>query len=124
LVALYDYWNDHLRREYVIAKGELDPNESDPKIVLEQLRTHASHDLWGDLRHFRNSIVHAQGIAISEVRQCKLIRWFQPGDAIAITPQHMRAVLLAILKFRNDLFVEQFPKHYIRVPRGTDGVET
>lgn len=116
LVALYDFWNEYLPREYVIAKGELDPKESDNTVVLKQLRAHASHDLWGDLWHFRTSIVHHQGIAISKVQNCKLVHWFQPGDPIAITPPHMRTVLLAVLKFRNDLFAEQFPKHYIRVP--------
>ena len=116
LVALYDFWNDYLRREYVIAKGELDPHESDGRIVQKQLRAYASHDLWGDFRHLRISIVHNHGIATSEVQNCKLIRWFQPGDPITITPSHMRAILLAVLTFRNELFKEQFSKHYIQIP--------
>ena len=116
LVALYDFWNDYLRREYVIAKGELDPQESDDKLVQKKLQAHASYDLWGDLRRLRISIVHNQGIATSEVQNCKLIRWFQPGDPIMINPSHMRAILLAVLVFRNELSKEQFPKHYIQIP--------
>jgi|SRR2546428_11498244 len=116
LVALYDYWNDYLRREYVVAKGQLNAKEQDLDIVKERLRKHASHDLWGDLRKLRIAIVHNQGIADSEVARCKLIRWFQPGDSIDISPARMKAILFAVLKFRNQLFKEGFPKHYIEIP--------
>lgn len=116
LVSFYDFWNDYLRREYVIAKGHLDPDESNVSVVQARLREHAGHDLWGDLRLLRNSIVHNQGIATSDVTGCKLIRWFKPGDPITITPEYMRAIFLALLTYRNELFEEHFPKHYIRVP--------
>jgi hypothetical protein len=39
LVSFYDFWNDYLRREYVIAKGYLDRNETD-EAVIDQ----SSHD--------------------------------------------------------------------------------
>ncbi len=116
LVSFDDFWNDYLRREYVIAKGHLDPDESNDSVVKARLREHASHDLWGDLRLLRNSIVHNQGIATSDVTRCKLIRWFKPGDPISITPEYMRAIFLALLTYRNELFEEHLPKHYIRVP--------
>src|SRR5207302_7692652 len=58
LVALYDYWNEHLRREYVVAKGQLNANERDSDLVEKRLRKHASYDLWGDLGKLRNAIVH------------------------------------------------------------------
>src|SRR2546428_3035137 len=116
VVALYDYWNDHLRREYVVAKGQLDSNERDTELIKERLRKYASYDLWGDLGKLRNAIVHNQGIADSEVARCKLIRWFQPSDSIDISPARMKAILFAVLKFRNQLFKEGFPKHYIEIP--------
>lgn len=116
LVSFYDFWNDYLRREYVIAKGHLDPNESNTEIVKSRLREHASHDLWGDLRLLRTAIVHNQGIATSDVTRCRLIKWFKPGDPILVTPEYMRVIFLALLKYRNDLFAEQFPKHYIEIP--------
>jgi len=116
LVAFYDFWNDYLRRQYVIAKGKLDANETKKEVVEAALRDHASHDLWGDIRKLRTSIVHNQGIATSDVSQCKLIKWFQPGDPIALTPEHMRALFLALLAYRNELFMEQFPEHYIHIP--------
>lgn len=116
LASFYDFWNDYLRREYVIAKGHLDQDESCKSVVKARLREYASHDLWGDLRLLRNSIVHNQGIAISDVAGCKRIKWFKPGDPISITPEQMRVIFLALLKYRNELFEEHLPKTYIRVP--------
>lgn len=116
LASFYDFWNDYLRREYVIAKGHLDRDESCKTVVEACLREHASHDLWGDLRLLRNSIVHNKGIATSRVAGCKLIKWFKPGDPISITPEYMRAIFLALLTYRNELFEEHLPKTYIRVP--------
>jgi hypothetical protein len=109
LVSFYDFWNEYLRREYVVAKGKLDPKESDKDVVKCAVREHASHDLWGDIRRLRESIVHHRGIAVPEVAQCRLIKWFQPGDSIALNPDRMRTLFLALLKFRNELFKEQFP---------------
>jgi hypothetical protein len=121
LISFYDFWNDYLRREYVIAKGRLDRGEKDASIIKRCLKKHASHDLWGDLRHLRQSIVHNKGIATSDVERCKLIRWFKPGDLISIAPEHMRAIFLALLTYRNELFKEQFPEHYFRVPTVSGG---
>ncbi|HUK59703.1 MAG TPA: hypothetical protein VLV50_10775 [Stellaceae bacterium] len=118
LVSFYDFWNDYLRREYVIAKGGLDRNEKDRTIVERSLKVHASHDLWGDVRLLRQSVVHNHGIAVSEVSRCKLICWFKPGEPVALSPERMRAIFLALLKYRNDLFAEQFPQHYIQLPAG------
>lgn len=116
LVSFYDFWNDYLRREYVVAKGKLKPTENRETVINEALQNYASYDLWGDIRHLRTSIVHNQGIATSDVTRCQLIKWFQPGDEIALTPNHMRALFLALLRYRNELFKEQFAEHYIQVP--------
>ena len=115
IVSFYDFWNDYLRREYVIAKGYLDRNEKNKEVKEKCLRDHASHDLWGDLYYLRVSIVHKLGIATSDVAKCKLIKWFKPGDPIAITPEHMRAIFLALLAYRNELFKEQFPDQFIQL---------
>lgn len=117
VVSFYDYWNDYLRREYAIAKGKLGREEHDESVVREALRDHASHDLWGDLRVLRISIVHNRGIAVSDVTGCRLIRWFQPGDPILITPNHMRAIFLGLLRYRNELYKEQHPPFYFTVGR-------
>lgn len=109
IVAFYDFWNDYLRRKYCQAKGYDDATE-------EELRKHASFDLWGDIRHLRHSIVHNRGIAIDEVRGCKLIKWFQPGDQISVSPERMRAVFHELYLFRNKLHSESFEKPVIKVP--------
>ena len=115
VVSFCAFWNDYLRREYVIAKGQLDPDEQDKEVVQERLRLHGSHDLWGDLNYLRNSIVHKQGVATSETARCKLIKWFNPGDLVTITPERMRAIFLALLGYRNQLDKEQYPEHYIQL---------
>jgi hypothetical protein len=115
LISFYDFWEDYLRPEYAIAKGVLDRNERDKRVKEKCLRDHASHDLWGDLYYLRQSIVHHRGIAISDVTKCKLIKWFKPGDPIILTPEHMRAIFLAMLTYRNQLFSEQFPKQFIHL---------
>ncbi len=113
LVSFYDFWNDYLRKEYVVAKGYLAPDETNKETIDARVRDHASHDLWGDLRLLRQSIVHNRGIAIADVSKCKLIKWFQPGDPITITPEHMRILLVSLLIYRNQLFTEQFPSQHI-----------
>jgi hypothetical protein len=110
LVSFYDFWNDYLRREYVVAKGHLDPNERDDEVVKARLRAHASHDLWGDMHYLRVSIVHNRGIATSDVAKCKLMKWFKPGDPIFLTPSHMRAIFMGMLIYSNELFSEHLPK--------------
>ncbi len=66
LVALYDFWNDYFRSEYVIAKGGLQRDESYAETIKQRLRTHASYDLWGDIKNLRVSRVHNQGTATKD----------------------------------------------------------
>jgi hypothetical protein len=115
LISFYDFWNDYLRREYVIAKGFLDRDEKVDTVVKQCLRDHARHDLWGDLYYLRTSIVHNRGIATSQVAKCKIINWFKPDDPISLSPEHMRAIFLSLLSYRNELFKEQFPKQYLEL---------
>jgi hypothetical protein len=120
VISFCDFWNDYLRREYVIAKGKLDRNEKNREVIKSRLSEYARHDLWGDIRLLRNSIVHNQGVANSDIIRCKLIKWFKPGDPISLTPDHMRAIFLALLTYRNALSKEQFPEHYIQIPGLSD----
>ena len=103
LISFYDFWNDYLRPEYVKAKGLYDPSNREGC-----LRKHASFDLWGDLRHLRTSIVHHRGIATDDVANCRLIKWFKPGDEIAISADGMGKIFLALLAFRNELDRERY----------------
>ena len=116
LVSFYDFWNDYLRREYAIAKGYLSQNERNGEIIKEILRKHVKHNFWGDLRILRNSISHNRGIAGSNIAECKLIKWFHPGDYISINPEYMRGLFIAILIYRNELLREGFPPTLIKIP--------
>lgn len=115
IVSLYTYWDEYLRREYAIAKGYLDVNEKDGKVIDATLNKYVPNDLWGDLRLFRNAIIHRRGKAGPEIERCKVLTWFKPGDAISITPDRMRVILLKLLTYRNELFKEQFPPSYIKL---------
>ena len=109
IISFFDFWNDYLRVEYVKAKGLYDQKNRD-----ECLRTHASYDLWGDLYYIRTSIVHHRGIATDAVSKCKLIKCFNPGDEIIISPELMRDIFLKLLSYRNSLHQEQFePKTFM-----------
>jgi len=116
IVSFYDFWNEYLRREYVIAKGKLDRNERNKNKIDAVMRRFAPHDIWGDLYYFRTSIVHKLGVANGDVAKCKIFKWFQPGDPLSFEPGQMRQIFLALLAYRNHLFSEQFPEHFIEIP--------
>ena len=109
IVSFYDFWNDYLRREYCMAKGYHDGTD-------EELREHASFDLWGDIRHLRTSIVHHRSIAIAEIGSCKIIKYFQPDDPISMSPEQMSAIFHELFRFGIHLHGESLPKSVIRVP--------
>lgn len=113
VVSFYDYWEEHLRREYVIAIGHLNADERNKEMIDNCCRKYACHNLWGDIRHLRTSIVHNLGVATSDVKRCQIIRWFNPGDDIYLPPDRMRTIFIGMLKYRNELFAQQFPEHYI-----------
>jgi hypothetical protein len=116
VVSFYDFWNEYLRCEYAIAKGKLDSSERSKKKIDEITGIYAGHDLWGDLYYFRTSVVHKLGVANSDVAKCKIFTWFRPGEALAFQPDQMRSIFLALLAYRNQLFSQQFPEHFIQLP--------
>lgn len=116
IISFYDFWNDYLRREYVIAKGHLSREEQNQSVIETCIRKYARHDLWGDIRFLRQSIVHNQGIATSDMKRCKIIKWFKAGDSISILPAHMRAIFLGLRQYYNELLAEHFPKQTFRIP--------
>jgi hypothetical protein len=119
VTSFYDYWQEYLREEVVRARGLLlegIDNETKQRILREK----GAHDLWGDLRILRNAIVHKRGVATSDVGRCRLIKWFKPGDPITLTAEHMRMIFLALLRYRNELFKQQFPPREFRVMRKSE----
>lgn len=72
IVTLYALWEEKYRPQFAAAHGRSPDDEK--------------YDLWGDLRHLRNDVVHHGGIATAEnTGRCVLLRhWFQPGDVIRL----------------------------------------
>jgi hypothetical protein len=86
VTAFYDYWNDYMRREYVIAKGKLDPGEINKAVGEAAMREYACFGVWGDLRQLRQAIVHHRGIATKSTERCELFRWFKRDVAPSSYP--------------------------------------
>ncbi len=103
VVALYSYWEEYLRIEVGIAKGVLEAGATNNEETQKILNQHVVSDIWGDLRHLRNSIVHKNGVATADVAKCKIIRCFLPGDKIELDFDKMRDIFMLLADYRNEL---------------------
>ena len=51
-------------------------------------------DLFGDLRHLRNDIVHHDSVAASgNAGKCKILTHFQPGDQVFLEPEDFVVIM-------------------------------
>jgi len=122
VVALYSYWEEYLRVEIGIAKGVLDIGARNNDQTREVLNQHVAYDIWGDIRHLRNSIVHNNGLAYSKITGCNIIKCFKPGDKVELDFEKMRAIFLLLADFRNELSSLSIPpRKGIRLP-GRSGI--
>lgn len=103
IVTLYSYWEDYLRKEIGIAQGVLKAGAINDEASRKVLNQHVVYDIWGDIRHLRNSIVHNTGVANSKITGCKIIKCFKPGDKVELDFEKMRAIFLLLADFRNKL---------------------
>lgn len=118
VVSAYAYWEEYLRVEIGKAAGVLPATaRASEEKTREILNKHVVSDFWGDLRYIRNSIVHTNGIANSDVKKCKLLVWFAPGDPIELTHERMRHIFLLMGQYRNALHDLSLPKQTFRIPR-------
>ncbi len=82
LTMIYDYWENYYRgkiaEEYGVNKDDI------------------VWDIMGDLKYFRHSIIHHQGIAISEIKNCKRLKWFKKGEKINLDKDQMEDVVREI----------------------------
>ena len=116
IVSTYAYWEEYLRIEIGKAIGVLPADAIQSEDTRKVLNQHVVSDLWGDLRHIRNGIVHANGVATSEIEKCKLIKWFKKGDTIELTFDRMRDLFLALAHYRNKIHDMSLPKRTFRIP--------
>lgn len=118
VVSAYAYWEEYLRIEIGKALGVLPPSARASERTRKVLNAHVVSDFWGDMRYIRNSIVHSHGIANKEVKKCKVLTWFKPGDPIELPRERMHRIFLLLGHYRNALHSLSLPKQTIRVPVG------
>jgi hypothetical protein len=80
ITHIYSYWEDHYRARIAEFLGMT--KKDDLKI-----------DVFGDIRYLRNSIVHHAAIALPDVARCKVLKWFKPGDRIALSRDQFRTLI-------------------------------
>lgn len=81
IVSIYQYWEYH--RNKIGENYNLDKNS----IVS---------DLMGDIRFYRNSIVHNKGVGNDDMDKCKILSWFKGGDEINLTKVQFKSLLMQI----------------------------
>ena len=122
IVSVYSYWEEYLRLEIAKAKGLVAEEASLTNQVKEILAEHLSFDIWGDIRHLRNSIVHNNGMATKECgKETKIFKWFKEGESISLPYNIMRRIFLEIAIFRNQIHSWSLPRHYISIPNSRQG---
>ena len=84
LVSIYQFWEDHFRDEVAA--------------YLKMAKCDLKEPIMGDIRHLRRSIVHHAGIALPEVEQCKILRWFREGDKVYLDEEKFEIMINEINK--------------------------
>ncbi len=85
IIVIYQYWEDYFRIE--VARN------------LGKEKDDISSDIMGDLRLLRHSIIHHESVALKEVENCKLLRWFKEGDEIFIDEDKFKDIISHIKVF-------------------------
>lgn len=117
VVSLYSYWEEYLRVEVGIAMGFLPKGSANTEETRVILNKHVVSDIWGDIRLLRNSIVHKDSIASSEMSRCKIIQCFSPGEPIELDFKKMHAIFMLLAIYRNELDkLSRPPRKGIRLP--------
>ncbi len=100
IVMLYSYWEHYFRPAITKAMG-LTEDLKDP--------------LWGDLRMFRNSILHRKGKALPEIEKAEMFLWYEPGDMIFIDQKKFRDIIYELFRFSGWIHNESLPKSTIKI---------
>lgn len=109
LVSVYTYWDEHLRIEIAKAMRLISESAKNDDATKYVLRKHLSFDVWGDIRHLRQSIVHHKGIAYGDIDKCKVLKWFSPGDIVRLDHARMFKIFSLMASFRNHLHALSLP---------------
>jgi len=90
IIAIFEYWESSCRT----ALAQLH------QVKSKQIKP----NIFGDLRHLRNSIIHHRGIALPAVSKCKVFNWYDEGDEIFICGDKMEDIVSAIKESRSELY--------------------
>ena len=86
VIAIYQYWEDYFRQKIANFLNRTNKND-------------LVSDIMGDLKLLRRSIIHHRSIALKEVENCKLLRWFKKGDDIFIDKDMMQYIVFQIKSY-------------------------
>lgn len=86
IVQIYQYWEDFYREEVAHALG----------IHKNDLKS----DEFGDLREFRNSIIHNEGKATHEqATKTKKFKWYKKGEEIFLTENQILEIVETVSEY-------------------------
>jgi len=86
VIAIYQYWEDYFRQKITNLLNKTNKNE-------------LASDIMGDLKILRHSIIHHRSIALKEVENCKLLRWFKKDDDIFIDKNMMEHIVFQVKSY-------------------------
>jgi hypothetical protein len=98
LVTLFQYWEDRYRLSIAQA------------LTVEKNQIQVP--LFGDIRRYRQAIIHNHGQATAKLENCSVLRWFTRGERIVLSrdmfEEIIDGVLAALEGFRSN------PEQYIK----------
>ena len=98
LVTLYQYWEDNYRALLADALG----------VEKKQIQV----PLFGELRRYRQAILHNRGIATSDMEECTILKWYKRGDHVLLNREKFEEIIDAVFEFL-DTF-EKEPEQFIK----------
>lgn len=89
-VQIYQYWEDKYREE--IANS------------LKKDRDELRSDVFGDLRHYRQAIIHNNGIATQDCEdKVKILRKFKRGEEIFLNEEQIFKIIREVKSYLNSI---------------------
>jgi hypothetical protein len=98
LIALFQYWEDRYRLSFAQA------------LTVEKNQIQVP--LFGDIRRYRQAIIHNHGEATAEVETCSVLRWFTRGQRIVLSRDMFEEIIDGILAVLEDFGSN--PEQYIK----------
>jgi len=89
LCQIYNYWEDYYREKIALHLG-VKKNE-------------LGSDIFGDLRYYRQSIIHKQGFAVSDIKKTKILNWYNHNDIIGIDEPKFEEIIYQVKEYLKSL---------------------